>query len=204
MVINKKNISKHNNHCEFICVAKYDLSRKNIDLFIKAISILQNKYPDHPIRGTLVGSSEYPHAGFIKFKKLVKELGVESCVTLKKNLPHNEMGNQYYGKNTLVLPSVHEPFSISPLEAMAHSLAVIITDTNGCKSLIEHEKNGLIAISNDVNSLVAEMKKFIDDPLLGDTIGSQARTYIENNHSYECFELKFNDVLKAFNMSLDE
>jgi glycosyltransferase involved in cell wall biosynthesis len=137
-------------------VGKYNGRRKKHLLLLKAIAKMPKTCP---VKLTMVGSTVFPddvyHQEIIE---RIKDLNLEKQVILKYDVDPMEMASLYRNHDVLVLPSVDEPFSISPLEAMAHGLPVIVTDTNGCQFHIREGVNGYVIKSNDINSLLNALK----------------------------------------------
>ena len=59
-----------------------------------------------------------------------------------------------------VLASRDEPAAVSPLEAMAHSLPVVCSDSNGTRGYIRHGVNGFVFATDDHDDLVACLDRF--------------------------------------------
>jgi glycosyltransferase involved in cell wall biosynthesis len=72
----------------------------------------------------------------------------------------------YQTGNVLVLPSQGpgETWGLSVNEAMASSLAVLVSDKCGCSlDLVQEGKNGYIFKANDINGLIDCMQKMLND-----------------------------------------
>ena len=70
----------------------------------------------------------------------------------------------YYGAaDSLVFPSHREGFPNVVIEAGAMGLPSIVTDINGSREIILNEVNGIIIPSNDSDSLMKAMKRFIEN-----------------------------------------
>jgi glycosyltransferase involved in cell wall biosynthesis len=63
-----------------------------------------------------------------------------------------------------VLPTLGEGFGLVLLEAMAHHLPVISTDTMAVPEIVEHGKTGLLVPPRDVNALREAVKALIESP----------------------------------------
>ena len=70
--------------------------------------------------------------------------------------------------------SFQDTFSLATLEAMAIGLPVVCSAVGGIPELVEHESSGLL-VENSLESVVAALKRVIDDPTLGDRMGVAAR-----------------------------
>lgn len=65
------------------------------------------------------------------------------------------------------------------LEAMAASRAIIATEVNGTKYIINNKENGLLVKYNDINGLQNSLKYFINDPDKCEKYGIKGRKRLE-------------------------
>ncbi len=65
------------------------------------------------------------------------------------DVPHSEMDAIYASADLFVLPSIDEPASVSQLEAMAHGIPVICSDSNGTACYVANGNTGYVFASND-------------------------------------------------------
>ena len=134
-----------------LAVGKYE-PRKNHHLFLQVIARLSTR---HRIRSTVVGQCTTPqhHA---ELKHLVQErsnLGLNNIVDFKTNLAFPQVQEEYRQHDLFVLASRKEPAAISPLEAMAHSLPVVCSDSNGTQCYIRPGHNGYVFGTDDAAHL---------------------------------------------------
>ncbi len=61
------------------------------------------------------------------------------------------------------------------IEAQASGVPVIVSDSGGPKELVEHNENGLITKSHDVDDFVRAIRTLIVDPALRERMGNRAR-----------------------------
>ena len=73
-----------------------------------------------------------------------------------------------------ILPSVHEPFGIAVLEAMAAGIPVIASNAGGLRDLIVNERNGLLFASGDYDGLRNAYRQLNGDLLLREKLIRQA------------------------------
>lgn len=77
----------------------------------------------------------------------------------------------------------------SVAEAMAMKLPVISTVSSSIHEIIAHGETGILCPPNDVDSFYKELRKLVENPLLVQSIGENARNYIlQNFHFEKCFE----------------
>ncbi|MFY7698271.1 MAG: glycosyltransferase [Legionella sp.] len=95
---------------------------------------------------------------------------------------HNEhiVNDVFNQVDCIVVPSIwveNSPLVIH--EALQVRLPVITADTGGMAEYVLHEKNGLLFEHRNINSLVEQMQRMIDNPQLARQLGSQG--YLQSN-----------------------
>jgi glycosyltransferase involved in cell wall biosynthesis len=78
-----------------------------------------------------------------------------------------------------LLPSIWENCPYSCLEAMAAGRAIVASSQGGVPELIEHGINGLLALCEDTESFIQQLRMLIREPELRCRLGKAARRTIE-------------------------
>lgn len=118
------------------------LKNKNVDILIKAISIIKKEI--HDIECTIIG--EGPER--TNLEALAENLDVKENINFMNFLDeHEEMVSYIKSSGIFVLPSTREGFGIVVIEANACGLPVIVVnhEMNAATDLIINNKNGIIA-----------------------------------------------------------
>ena len=91
-----------------------------------------------------------------KIAACAKELGVGDRLTLVPGLPPGsaELEAAFASADVFVLPSVHEPFGIVALEAMAREIPLIASNVGGLPDFVKDGENGLLFDPSDSANLV--------------------------------------------------
>lgn len=89
-----------------------------------------------------------------------------------------------------VLPSLKEGLGLSLMEAMASGLAVVGSDVGGIKSLIQHGQNGLLVQPADSLSLASLISGLLKDKVKAQSLGDNARSFINKSFSQEVMVLE--------------
>lgn len=176
----------------FLFVGKFNSRRKKHLLLIEALAILSiNKRVHLTMVGSTVFFDQTYHNEIVQ---KIKESGLDNNVRLIYDIDPLSMGEIYQTHDVFVLPSVDEPFSISPLEAMAYGLPAIVTDSNGCKFHIKNTENGFVIKSNDLEDLVRVLTKVSDRELLT-FLQRGALVYTKNQNNEKLFLDYFNKMV---------
>lgn len=81
-----------------------------------------------------------------------------------------------------VLPSYREGTPRTVLEAMAMGRPVITTDAPGCRETVSDGENGFLVPPRDALALATAMRRFINEPALGEQMGHRARQIAEERY----------------------
>jgi glycosyltransferase involved in cell wall biosynthesis len=74
-----------------------------------------------------------------------------------------------------LLPTAY-PFGItSLLEAMAMAKAVVVSDTEGLRGIVQHEKTGLVVPPGDPAALRRAVRELLADDVAREALGQAAR-----------------------------
>ena len=105
---------------------------KGIDLLVKAFADLVKELVD--IRLVIVG----PDDGFLlTLKKQIEDLKIDDKILLTGPLYERDKLKAYVDADVYVLPSVHETFPATVLEACACSTPVVVTDRCGIADFVD-------------------------------------------------------------------
>lgn len=87
-------------------------------------------------------------------------------VTIVDRAPEDELMAAYRAHDLMVLPSTYEGFGMVVIESMSQKLPVIATPVGCVRSLVDHERTGLLVPLRDAGALAAAMDRLmLDDKL---------------------------------------
>jgi glycosyltransferase involved in cell wall biosynthesis len=142
----------------------------------------------------MVGSSVFPDDEYFQeIEEKIGGLNLVSDVTLVMDTPPEKMSAVYQEHDVFLLPSIDEPFAISPLEAMANGIPAIVTDSNGCQEHIINGENGFVIPSNNVDALVSIVVKCLDKKTLI-SLKAGALKYARDHNNEALFMSHFTDM----------
>ena len=109
-----------------------------------------------------------------KAVQYVKEKGLEGRVLFLGN--SNEIEKILCYSDLFLLPSEKESFGLSALEAMAHGVPVISSNTGGISEVNIHGKTGYLSEIGDIQDMTKNALKLLKDDKLHSTFKNQAQT----------------------------
>ncbi|WP_373838612.1 glycosyltransferase family 4 protein [Methanospirillum sp.] len=202
-VIDKKNVAnmkKKRSSCyiKIIIVAEFQ-ERKKILEFLEIFKVLiQNGKMVHL---TIIGNAKKVNnlRYLSKVLSYIEGNFMNDEVTIKTDLTHHEVFNEYLLNDIFILPSVREPASYSVLEAMSCGLPVICSSSNGIKNYIVHGKNGYIFDAENFFQLHNYLVALIENPPLLNEFGNNSLMLVENlynsNNYYMNIKIIYNKLL---------
>jgi glycosyltransferase involved in cell wall biosynthesis len=96
-----------------------------------------------------------------------------------------------------VLPSYREGVPRSTQEAMAMGRPVITTDVPGCRETVVDGVNGYIVPPRDVSALAFAMLRFVQNPELVSTMGTESRRLAEERFDVRIINQKLMKILNV-------
>ncbi len=97
----------------------------------------------------------------------------------------NDMEHVYAQSNIVALPTMYgEGVPRTLIEAAACGRPIVATDIPGCRSIVQHEKNGLLIPPNDPPALALALERLASDPALRKRMGAEGRKIILENFTH--------------------
>lgn len=187
-----------NDKINILCVAKYE-ERKNQMLLLEIIRELKSQY-DFSVVFVGEVSTEHHRLFYDKINRFIQDNDMQDIVTLYKNFPPQKMGEHYKNADIFVLPSTKEFASISQLEAMAYSIPVIVSDTNGSACYVENGINGYTFRDNSLEDLKSKFSLLIAEPDVIRQMGKNSYHKVIEEYSFanyeKCIKELYNKVIE--------
>ena len=149
---------------------------KNLETLLRAVAQLNR--PD--IRLTIAGEGEPRYTATLR--ALARELGLATVVDFTGHLDDAAKQQLWQAHDVFVLPSLHENFSLSTIEAMTTGMPAIVTDQVGVADRITAAGAGRVVPCNDPGTLAAAITDMLDEATRR-RAGEQARLLVEREFS---------------------
>ena len=122
-------------------------------------------------------------------ERIAKEAREDSKICFAGLIPHDIIGPYYRMADIILIPSitthgVQEASSLAMLEGMACGKVVICSDIGGMREIIQDMENGIPVPEKDPVALAKAIKTVIENRGLSVEIGTKAREYVLQSHSF--------------------
>jgi glycosyltransferase involved in cell wall biosynthesis len=174
-------------------VAKIHPRKRQTDL-IKAMNRIDNEVPEYDLvfAGSVAeGVSNYEK----RLHSIVSDCGLESRVKFLGWV--DDIPALLSKADIFVLPSSHEGFPRSILEANAMGVPAVATSAGGTAELIVDGKTGFVVAIGDVDALAERIRTLCVDTTLREAFGTAAKNRIIENFDEESYVREFEEFVEG-------
>lgn len=154
-------------------IGRFDFMEKGVDILLHSFKQFQNK--DYKIHLVLLGNGID--------KKNIEEFVAENNLFVTVIDEKLNVFDFIQLFDVLILPSRIEPFGLSIIEAALMKKVVIASDIDGISEIIEHEKNGLLFQSENVDDLTQQIIKVYKDNTLASSLSANLYNKVLENYT---------------------
>ena len=152
-----KFLEDENENKRVIFVGRLDL-QKGVEYLIRSIPNVFANFPK--VSFFILGNGRLEDY----LKKLVKILSIENHVIFLNMIPIEEMPDFYSSAEILCLPSIHEGFPLSIVEALSIGLIIVASKTGGIPEVIKEDENGYLFEPKNIKELSLKLLKALNLP----------------------------------------
>jgi glycosyltransferase involved in cell wall biosynthesis len=98
-----------------------------------------------------------------------------------------DLAKAFASADIFVFPSTTDTFGNVVLEAMASGLPAIVSDTGGPRELVKNGVTGYVTRSLDIEDFTTATERLVADPLLRETMRTNARAAVQDRDWSEAF-----------------
>lgn len=164
-------------------------SQKGVNYYIDAAKILTDK--GYRISFFIVGDGELHN----QIVEQIKRLGLEDKVVLLGF--RQDIKNVIVQADVLVLTSIYEGLPLTPMEAFSVSKAVIATDIDGTREVVEDGYDGLLAETKNPTSIAEKIERVYLDRAFLEKLDGNAYKAFEKKFSIEPFIRRYIDFYES-------
>jgi len=160
--------AQRNTAPNIICVGRL-VPAKAQHLLLAACKTLRDR--GHKFRVTFLGDGADREA----LKTLALQCCLAECTTFTLGVKPEQVNEHLDRADIMVLPSFAEGLPVVLMEAMAKEIPCVSSRIMGIPELIEHEQNGLLTAPSDLDDLVAQIERLLQDGDLRARLGREGR-----------------------------
>jgi glycosyltransferase involved in cell wall biosynthesis len=155
--LRKERTTRHYHNPIVIGAMSRFVKKKGIDILLQSVAQLTAQHYD--VRVIIAGNGEEKD----NLIRLVKDLQLEQCVSFVGWVEDKE---KFFNEiDIFCLPSLHEPFGIILLEAMANAIPIIATSVEGPSEIMRSRQDGLLCIPGSFSELATKIAYMLINPL---------------------------------------
>lgn len=147
---------------------------KGLDVLLRAVAALPPQIQEG-LRLLLVGGDgEHGQSEVRRYRRLALDLKLDRIVDFRGRAPQEELPLYYSAADVCAIPSLHESFGMTALEAMACQVPVVASRAGGLATTIDDGSTGYLALPGNVGSFRDRLTVALTSPD-GEAIGRRAR-----------------------------
>jgi len=168
------------------CLSRVD-SNKGYDLLLNAFARVCEKIDDVCLVTGGGSANPQPREKEVigMMHRIMHDKGMEDKIIFVGHVEENLMVSYYQNAQFFVMPSIFEPFGMTSQESMACGIPVIASRFGGIKTVLTHEKDGLLIDPKNEDEFAGAMIRLLEDKAYRDQLGKAASLLIRNNFSWE-------------------
>jgi D-inositol-3-phosphate glycosyltransferase len=109
--------------------------------------------------------------------RLADQLGVRRQLRFVAPQPHHLLSTSYRAADVVLVPSRSESFGLVALEAAACGIPVVAAAVGGLRTLVQHERTGILVDQRDPAVFAEAVRSLLDDPVRAATMGEAASAH---------------------------
>ncbi len=160
-----------------ITTASADVALKGLAYLLEAVAKLRT---ERDVTLTIIGK---PREG--ASNDLIDKLGLRPHIEFVSGVSDERIVELYAEAEMAVVPSLYEGFSLPAIEAMSTGICLVATDGGALPEVTGKDDDTVLqARAGDVDSLVAAIRRGLDDPELRARIGEAGRQRVVERWSW--------------------
>lgn len=133
---------------------------------------------------------------------LIDRLGLAPFIEFVSGVPDERIVELYAESELAVVPSLYEGFSLPAIEAMSTGTCLVATDGGALPEVTGRDGDTVLGCrAGDVDSLVAAIRRGLDDPDLRERVGRAGRERVAQRWSWRrCAEMTVDQYREVLDM----
>jgi len=146
---------------------------------VKAFSLVSKKIPDSHL--IMIGDGDLKD----ELKRLVKKLKLQDKVELLDYIPYEKVPSYLSKMDVFLMPSLHDSFGVSAIEAQAMQVPVVATNVEGIPEAIQDKKTGFLVPVHSPEKIAEKVLLLARNRNLRLKMGERGREFVKENYVWE-------------------
>ncbi len=162
---------------------------------IRGIGILRKRGYDATL--TILGLRENDQNYNVKLVALAHETGVEQFTTFAGSVSEERLIELYHTHHIYTFQHHLQSDGLSPFEAAACGMPIVVSKTAGCHELLTDGENTLLIEPKNPEDWAQKIAALTDDPALYRRLAQAANNFVRANFSWEKYAEGWLDVVRG-------
>lgn len=166
--------------------------KKGCDIFLEAIAQIGTKSIRKFGKSIVIAGGGSEEA---KLHLLAEKLGIDDICHFVGEISHEEVENVLAHSSIHVVPSRHEPFGLSAIEAMAKGAFTIVSNVGGLPETLISQDIGKCIESENVDALASNIMDILENPIredkrkiLGESVSARFSWKVVAEETYRLYQ----------------
>ncbi|MBI4133657.1 glycosyltransferase family 4 protein [Candidatus Uhrbacteria bacterium] len=169
------------------------LPHRRFEDVIRAVKLLEAEGLDPQL--TIIGDYENDRKYHAKLVGLVHELGVAPRVRMTGRVSEKELVEAYHANDLYLFPHHWQSDGLSPFEAAACGMPILVSRTAGSHELLTDRENGVVLEPKNPEDITKKVRELLENPKLYTKLSANGNRFVRENFSWQKYT---DDVLKVF------
>ncbi|QEW22597.1 GDP-mannose-dependent alpha-(1-6)-phosphatidylinositol monomannoside mannosyltransferase [Marinibacterium anthonyi] len=170
-------------HCLIGCFGRIR-HQKGTDRFVEIMMRLVKRHTD--VTAVITGGTTVDNRGFLDdLSGRVTRSGMGGRILFMGEQPDGKVPEFFRAMDIFVAPQRWEGFGLTPLEAMASGVPVVVTRAGAFEEMVVPGQTGIVVDTEDDEALEAAIEELVADPDRRAEMGRIARAHVLNNFALE-------------------
>lgn len=173
------------------------VKKKGFEYLIDAVPALVARHPG--VRIVIAGGGDLD----AELRSRARAAGASEHVRFPGILDHAAVATALAAADVAVVPSIRDDAGNVDglpnvvLEALASGTPVVATPAGGIGAVVTDGENGLLVPERDAAGLAAAIGRLLDQPMLGASLGTQARSRVQAAHGWDTVAVQMESAYAA-------
>ncbi|MEK7555177.1 MAG: glycosyltransferase family 4 protein [Patescibacteria group bacterium] len=150
---------------------------------IRAVKILTDSGLNPTL--TIIGDYENDKKYYESVKALIEALGVASRVRIAGRVSEAELVDAYHSHDIYLFPHHWQSDGLSPFEAAATGLPILVSETAGSHELLSDRENGMVLKAKNPEDIATKIRELVENPALYTKLSENGNKFVRENFSWE-------------------